>query len=440
MGGDRGRHRSALRSARHRSPAEEFLDRLVDPVLITDLGQGQVRHVLEGFFQFSVELARAVGALDLAVAEEVALGQELVAQEADALAVVLAPVVAVGEVEDVDVPVGRGVVGVDDLVGQVVGRADPRAAALAGVVEGVLVDLAGDGVVDDVAGGHAVVLALEPGVDPERLDPDDLLLVVGHAPRDVHKVQDDRVGVRQEHGVPRAVELVLANRDDHRVAGVVGVRGDLALEGLLVGPLEVAEAFRTRLADAGVLVFFLDDVGPPLGLDPGQFEPLAEDLGQLVQRQLDLQDVPARPVAGAARLVAVGGPADRRADLAGPLAHAARVLRPVAELGDVDLRQGDRYQLAAGLADHLTVGNVFAQVALDLTTDDLLEPVCIPLDFTNHGRHPSPLGVGDPDRPTSRASRRGAPRTCRPAREGAARLARVAGGPTVDRMAKIGVD
>ena len=183
------------------------------------------------------------------------------------------------------------VVGLDDLVGQVVGRADPRPAALAGVVEGVLVDLAGDGVVDDVAGGHAVVLALEPGVDPERLDPDDLLLVVGHAARDVHQVEHDGVGVRQEDRVPRPVELVLADRDDHRVGRVVGVRGDLPLQGLLVGPLEVAEALRAGLADAGVLVLLLDDVGPPLGLDPGQFQPLAEDLGQLVEGQLDLEDV-----------------------------------------------------------------------------------------------------------------------------------------------------
>ena len=109
---------------------------------------------------------------------------------------------------------------VDDLVGEVVGRADPRAAALAGVVEGVLVDLAGHGVVDDVAGGHAVVLALEPGVDPERLDPDDLLLVVGHRARDVHQVEDDGVGLRQGDRVPGSVELVLADRDDQRVVGL----------------------------------------------------------------------------------------------------------------------------------------------------------------------------------------------------------------------------
>ena len=107
---------------------------------------------------------------------------------------------------------------VDDLVGQVVGRADPRAAALAGVVEGVLVHLAGHGVVNDVASGHAVVLALEPGVDPERLDADDLFLVVGHRARDVHHVDDDGVELGQGDRVPGAIELVLADRDDERFA------------------------------------------------------------------------------------------------------------------------------------------------------------------------------------------------------------------------------
>src|SRR3954467_13964980 len=85
--------------------AQEGLDRVEDRVLVADLRQGEVGEVVEGLLQLAVELARAVGTLDLAVAEEVALRQERVAQHPDALAVVLAPVVAVGEVQDVDVPV-----------------------------------------------------------------------------------------------------------------------------------------------------------------------------------------------------------------------------------------------------------------------------------------------------------------------------------------------
>ena len=79
------------------------------------------------------------------------------------------------------------------------------------------------------------------------------------------------------------------------------------------------------------------------------------------------------------------GAADRRADVAGPLADAAAVLGPVAKLGDLDLRQGDRDELAPGLADHLAVRDVLTQVGLDLAPDDLLEPIGITIDFSNHG-------------------------------------------------------
>ena len=305
---------------------------------------------------------------------------------------------------------------VDDLVGQVVGRADPRPAALAGVVEGVLVDLAGHGVVDDVAGGHAVVLALEPGVDPERLGPDDLLLVVGHRARDVHQVEDDGVELGQGDRVPGAVELVLADRDDQRVVGVVGVGGDLPLEGLLVGALEVAEALGAGLADAGVLVLLLDDVGPPLGLDPGQGQPLAEDLrparpGSARPRGCDAR-APRRPPAPASPSPErpIGVPTSP-----GPLADPAAVLGPVAELGDLDLRQRDRDELAPGLADHLAVGDVFPQVGLDLAPDDLLEPIGVTLDFSHHGC--CTLAVG---RQSTSARPDGAPTTSRHRRRPAA--------------------
>src|SRR5262249_513982 len=359
-----------------------------------DFRQGEVFLILEGLLELAVELARAVGAFDLAVAEEVALGQELVAEQVDAVPVVLAPVVAVGEMEHVDVPLHLAVLIVDDLMAGVVSRGEPGAAALAGVVEGVLVDLAGDRVVDDVAGGHAVVLALEPGVDPEGLGADDLLLVVGHRARDVHQVEDHGVELGERDRVPGPVELILADRDDQRLLGVVGVGGDLPLEGLLVGALEVAEALRPGLADPGVAVFLLGDVGAALGLDPGQGELLAGDLGQLVHGQLDLEDVMAGRVAGAAAGLAVTGAADRRAHVAGTLADPAAVLGPVAELGDLDLRQRDRHVLAAGLADHLAVRDVFPQVGLDLASDDLLEPIGVTINFANHGCETLAAGFG----------------------------------------------
>ena len=167
--------------------------------------------------------------------------------------------------------------------------------------------------------------------------------------------------------------------------GIVGVGGDLPLEGFLVGALEVAQALRPGLADAGVLVFLLDDVGPALGLDPGQGQLFAQDLGQLVHGQLDFEDVLPGCVAGPGAGLAVARAADRRADVARALADAAPVLGPVAELGDLDLRQGDRNELAPGLADHLAVRDVLTQVGLDLAPDDLLEPIGVTINFSNHG-------------------------------------------------------
>ena len=68
----------------------------------------------------------------------------------------------------------------------------------------------------------------------------------------------------------------------------------------------------------------------------------------------------------------------------GALADPATVLRPVSELGDLDLRQGDRDELAPGLADQLAVRNVLPQVRLDLAADDLFEPISVTIDFSNH--------------------------------------------------------
>ena len=53
-----------------------------------------------------------------------------------------------------------------------------------------------DGVVNDVRRLDALIVRLEPGVDPERLDADDLLLLVGHRAGDVHNVDDGGDGLR----------------------------------------------------------------------------------------------------------------------------------------------------------------------------------------------------------------------------------------------------
>ncbi len=366
--------------------AEEFLDGVHDAFLVADLGEGEVGEFLEGFLEFPVELSGAVGALHLAVAEEVALGEDLVLEQADALVVVLTPVVSVGEVEDVDVPVGGGVVGVDELVGEVVGGGDAGASGFPGVVEGMLIHLLGHGIMNDVAGGDAIILGFEPGVDPEGLDADDFFLLVGHGAGDVHEVEDDGVGLGEGDGVPGAVEFVLSDGDDAGVVAVVLIAGDLAFEGFFVGAFEVAEGFGAGLADAGVLVFFLDDVGAALGLDAGEFEALAEDFGEFVEGEFDLQNVVAGGVAGGAWLVAIGGAADGGSYVTGALSDASGVSGAVAELGDVDGRHGDGDQLAPGLADHFAMRNIFAEVRFDLASHDLFEAVGVPFDLSYHGQ------------------------------------------------------
>src|SRR4029077_15662566 len=81
------------------SSSQEFLDRVVDAFFIADLRERQVFLLLERLFELAIEFARAVGALDLSVAEQVAFWEQLVAEQADAVAVVFAPVVAVGKME-----------------------------------------------------------------------------------------------------------------------------------------------------------------------------------------------------------------------------------------------------------------------------------------------------------------------------------------------------
>src|SRR4029079_12221696 len=85
---------------------EEFLDRVVDGLSVFDL-RGHERFLFaELFFQVLDELAAAVRAFDLAVAEQVDARQDVLAQQPDAfLGVATAPVVAVREMERVNVPV-----------------------------------------------------------------------------------------------------------------------------------------------------------------------------------------------------------------------------------------------------------------------------------------------------------------------------------------------
>src|SRR5262249_51339689 len=252
-------------------------------------------------------------------------------------------------------------------------RRDHGAARLASAKEGLAVDFLGHRVVDDVARLDALVLRAQPGVDPERLDAHDLLLLVAHRPGHVHHVDDDRVRLRKRLGLPGAIALVLTHRHDHGVLGVVAAHGELALERLLEGAAEVAQRLGAGLPDAGVAILLGDDALFALGLDARKLQLLAQDLGQLLHRDLDLEQVLAGTVAGAALARLRVALAQRVARLAVALPDAPGRLGPEAEVRDVDLGQRDGHQILAPLADHLALRDVFAQVLLDLAAHDLAE-------------------------------------------------------------------
>src|SRR5207249_4743127 len=140
---------------------------------------------------------------------------------------------------------------------------------------------------------------------------------------------------------------------------------------------------RPGLADARVLVLGGDDILLAARLDAGQLQLLAEDLGELFHRQLDFEDMAAGLIAGA-RVVALGR-GERLARIALALADPARTLLAVAELRDVDLRQGNRYQVVPLLADHLAAADVLAQIRFHLAADDFSKALVIALDLLAHG-------------------------------------------------------
>src|SRR5579872_4634860 len=111
--------------------SQKRLDRIVNRVLAVDFGEGQVLPRILDAAQLADVFARAVGAFDLAIAEQVAVWQDVLRQELDARFIVLPPVVSIRKLEAVDVPVGRGEILQDDVASDLVGRGNPRPAALA---------------------------------------------------------------------------------------------------------------------------------------------------------------------------------------------------------------------------------------------------------------------------------------------------------------------
>src|SRR6185312_9205791 len=201
--------------------------------------------------------------------------------------------------------------------------------------------------------------------DPEGLDADDLFLLVAHRSRHVHDEDHDRVGLRQRAGPPGAVPTILAHRRDDRVLRVVAAGHDLPAQRLTEGALEVPQRLGPGAPDADVAILLGDDPLLALGLDARQLQLFAHDLGQLFQRQLDLQRVLSRLVARLAAAVGVGiRLAQAVADLPLPLPHPAAIAAAEPEPRHRDLRQWDRDQVLALPPDQLALRDVLPQVLL----------------------------------------------------------------------------
>ena len=101
--------------------------------------------------------------------------------------------------------------------------------------------IASAGVVNHVGDRKIVVLTLQPRVEPKCFRPYQLLLVGRHGARHIHQIDDGGVGLGVRHLVPSAISPVFANRHDHRIARVVCAFGDLSLQRLKIGSLEVPQ-------------------------------------------------------------------------------------------------------------------------------------------------------------------------------------------------------
>ena len=110
---------------------------------------------------------------------------------------------------------------------------------------------------------------------------------------------------------------------------------------------------------------------------------LAEDVGQLVERDLDLEDVLAG--FGSAQPARAFAVADGLSRLAFALPDALVAVVTVTETRQIDSGDGDADEVLALLSDQLAAGEELAQVLTDLPLDDLAEALVVFVDTQNHG-------------------------------------------------------
>ena len=117
-------------AAGHDNESRELLTRIAQHndvlfVFVFDPLENQVVDIVRVVFQFANELSASVRALDLSVSKQIDLRQQIRLQDVDAeIGVAARPVVAIGEVEDIDVPQLLRIFVFDDLVTQLIRRRD----------------------------------------------------------------------------------------------------------------------------------------------------------------------------------------------------------------------------------------------------------------------------------------------------------------------------
>src|SRR5690606_11164996 len=119
------------------------------------------------------------------------------------------------------------------------------------------VNLLGRCVMDDVTPLDALVLALQPRIDPERAGADDLFLVVTHGSGNVHDVNDQCIGLGLRRGAPGAVAAVILNWNDSWSQWFVAAIDQLPSQGGDIGATKMAQRLRARAANARVFRFLL---------------------------------------------------------------------------------------------------------------------------------------------------------------------------------------
>src|SRR5262249_31240157 len=159
-------------------------------------------------------------------------------------------------------------------------------------------------------------------------DAHDFFLLVAHRAGHVHHVDDD--GVRDGLVIffPRAVAPVFVLRHDQRALGLVHAARDRAAQRFFVRALEMAERLRADAPDAGVAILRRDDPALAFVFDFRKLELFAQDVGELVERDVDFEHVVARVFAGLAGAVFAFAlfAADGIAHVALALTHAAALL------------------------------------------------------------------------------------------------------------------